>query len=461
MRKNESSYLKRQKKLRRFFWGSFLLIVFPLRLLWAQEVSYDRYAPVWPKGLTKQEPAPRSAEGFQVWGKHFLVYPFELVRWPIDGALNFIEEHHLYDKIDWIYDQMKNRGFTPRLRSLAGGDSLGGGFLIEPLKLAGLQDRLPNLQVEGSTLWTLDHITEYRAKVIQREIGLMGLRAGSSVKYENRGEEHFYGLGPDTSLGDGTSYRMERTTLEGILGYEFLDTWDLAGKLAYQNVNITNGEDGGRGIIDEIFVATGRQRIPGLGGDEILSWGLDLKHDNRDDQEWPTKGGYQRLHFSFNKGMESSSGFFKYRGEAAHFFKLFSERRILGLRGVVEHNDEVGDREVPFFAMARLGGYGTSPRYGDTHRGFRRDRFYDESLLLFNVEYRWTVWEYRDRKLDSVLFWDLGQVFGEWSNLQFKDFRSSYGFGLRAGFKGKVLLAIEVARSHEGMEFYAKTKTPF
>ena len=379
----------------------------------------------------------------------------------MDETLLFLEDHQIYKKADWIYHQMKNRGFTPRLRSFAGGDSLGVGFKIEFMKLADVQDRFPNLSAEGDALWTLDHITEYQAQVMQKEIGGLGLRAGGNFKYENRGEEHFYGLGPDTSLGDGTSYRMERTTLEAILGYEFSDTWDAAGKFAYQNVNITNGEDGGRGIIDEIFVKTGRQRIQGLGGDEILSWGLDLQHDNRDNKEWPTKGGFERFHVSFNKGIESTSGFFKYRGEASHFFKLLSDRRVLGLRGIVEHNDEVGEREVPFFASARLGGYGVSPRYGDTHRGFRRDRFYDESLLLFNLEYRWTVWEYRDRRLDSVVFWDVGQVFGEWSNLQFEDFRSSYGFGLRAGFKQKVFLTIEAGFSSEGAEVYVKTKTPF
>lgn len=461
MKKNESSWPKPQRKFVRLFLGFFLAALLPGQAsLWAQEVSYDRYAAVWPEEAPAKEKPPRSSEGFKARGSHFLVYPFELIRWPIDETLVFLEDHHVYKKVDWIYEQMKNHGFTPRIRSLSG-DSLGGGFEVESVKLAGLQDPFPNLHVDGSTLWTVSHIAEYQAKIVQEEIAGRGLRAGENFKYENRGEEHFYGLGPDTSLGDGTSYRMERTTLETILGWEFLDTWDLQGKFAYQNVNITNGEDGGRGVIDEIFVKTGRQRIPGLGGDQILSWGLDLGHDNRDDSEWPTEGGFERFHFSFNKGIESSSGFFKYRGEAAHFFKLFSDRRVVGFRGVVEHNDEAGDREVPFFAMARLGGYGVYPRYGDTHRGFRRDRFYDESLLLFNLEYRWTIWEYRDRRLDSVLFWDLGQVFGEWKDFQFKDFSSSYGFGLRAGFKGKVLLAIEMGFSHEGAEIHVKTRTPF
>jgi outer membrane protein assembly factor BamA len=356
---------------------------------------------------------------------------------------------------------MKNYGFTPPIRSLFGGDGLGGGFELELIKLLRQKERFPNFTLKGSTLWTLDSITEYKAQVLQDRIAGTGLRAGGNFKYENRGEEHFYGIGPNTSLGDGTSYRIERTTLESLLGYAFWATWDIQGKFAYQNVNITNGEDGGRGIIDKIFVESGRQAVPGLSGDELLTLGFDLNHDNRDSQDMPTTGGYERFHFSWNKGIESSSGFFKYRGEAAHFFKLLSERRVFALRGVVEHNDEFGDREVPFFSMARLGGYGAGLRYGDVHRGYKRDRFYDESLLLFNAEYRWAAWEYRDWRMDPVLFCDLGQVFGEWSDFQFEDFRVSYGLGFRVSFEKEVVFTVDIARSNEGTEFYVKTRTPF
>lgn len=428
--------------------------------VFAQEISYDRYGPVWRGGPLKESPSP-SAETLRSFGKHFLVYPFEFLRWPIDKTLVFVEDYRLYDKGEWIYEQMKNRGVTPHIRSLAGADSFGGGLNLEVIQLSGLKQSLPNLTVKGSNLWTLDHITDHHLKILQEDIGGMGFLAGGDVRYENRGEEHFYGIGPNTSRGDGTSYRMERTTLDVLGGRKFLTTWNVKGKFAFENVNITNGEDGGRGIIDEIFVRTGRQRIPALGGDEILSWGFDLEHDNRDSRDLPLEGGYQRAHFSYSKGLESSSGYFKYRLEAAHFFKLFSERRALGLRWLAEHNDEVGGRDVPFFGMARLGGYGTYPRLGDTHRGFTRDRFYDESLLLFNLEYRWTVWEYRDWKMDSVFFWDEGQVFEEWSHLQIEDFSPSYGLGFRISMEGEIVLTLEIARSSEGTQFYVKTRTPF
>lgn len=435
------------------------VFLFPSGGLGAEEISYDRYGPLGPEG--KPLGAAGGQETLKALGSHFLVYPFEVIRWPFDQGLNYVEKHHLEDKVDWIYEQMKNHGLTPKVSSLFGEGGFGGGFDIEATKLSGLKDPLPNFTVEGSSLWTMDGITVYEGRIREEKIAGTELRIEGGVEYENRSEEHFYGIGPDTSLGDGTSFRMERTTLEGSAGHAFLNTWDVKASASFQNVNITNGEDGGRGIIDSIFVATGRQAIPGLGGDELLNFDVQVEHDNRDRQELPTRGGYQRAQLGYTKGLEGSSGFLRYRVEGAHFFKIFSERQVLALRGVLEHEDEIGDREVPFFAMSRLGGYGVRPRIGDTHRGYKRDRFFDEGLLLLNLEYRWTVYNYRDWRMDAVLFWDEGQVFGEWSHLQWKDFTDSFGIGFRISLVDDILLNIEIARSSEGTEFYVKTKTPF
>ncbi len=445
-----------KKSVKKLFFFSSLFGLIAASSLHAED--YDRYAALWQGDGS----VPRSAETFQSAGKNFLVYPFELIKWPVDQSLIYVEEHHLYDKASWIYEQMKDFGVTPRLvKGASVRDRMGAGIDLELVKLLRMKERYPDLAVETSAIWTMDHIQVYNLKIRQDKLAGTGLFTGGDLKYENRGDEHFYGIGPDTSLGDGTSYRMERTHLEGIIGYEFLNTWNLKGIFGYRNVNITNGEDGGRGIIDEIFVASGRQPIPGLSGDRILSWNLELEHDTRDSKDVPTEGGYERFHFSFNKGMENDTGYFKYRGEAAHFFKLFSDRRILALRGVAEHNDEIGERKVPFFEKARLGGFGTWPRLGDVHRGYRRDRFYDDSLLLFNMEYRWAVWEYRLWTMDSVLFSDVGQVFDEWNKFQFDNFRISYGLGFRLNLEKNVMIGLEIARANEGTEVYVTTQSPF
>ncbi len=436
------------------------LAFFPSDRLLAQEDSYDRYGAVWPEGSPQR--SSKSAEGLQNFEDHFLAYPFELVRWPVNKTLIYVEETHLKDKVDWIYERMKDFGITPSVyKGSSVRDKMGANLSLEFIKLLHLKEQFPDLSVEAKGIWTMDPVSSYSLKIRQDRIFETGFFAGGNFKYENRGDEHFYGLGPDSSLGDTTSYKMERTTLEGVLGYEFLNTWNVKETFGYRNVNITNGRRGGSGVIDTIFMDTGRENIPGLAGDRVLSWDLDLEHDNRDSKDAPTVGGYERLHFGVNKGMENDTGYLKYRAEAGHFFKLFSDRRIFAIRGLAEQNSSYGERKVPFFEMARLGGYGANPRFGDVQRGYMRDRFYDSDLLLFNVEYRWAVLEYRSWTMDSVLFSDIGQVFDRWKDFSLGDMKVSYGLGFRLNFEKNQLIGFEIARANEGTELYVTSKAPF
>ena len=111
--------------------------------------------------------------------------------------------------------------------------------------------------------------------------------------------------------------------------------------------------------------------------------------------------------------------------------------------------------------MAKLGGYGVFPRLSHTLRGYDNNRFFGESAALFNAEYRYRIWEYRDWKTDAVLFWDEGQVFRDLSNFQLKDFRESYGLGFRISLLEHAVICVEVAHGSEGTNFYLKSGAPF
>lgn len=111
--------------------------------------------------------------------------------------------------------------------------------------------------------------------------------------------------------------------------------------------------------------------------------------------------------------------------------------------------------------MAKLGGTGAYPRLSEPLRSYDFNRFFDESLLLGNLEYRYTIWEYRDFKTDAVFFLDEGQVFKDIGSFQFKDFRESYGFGFRTSLANVMFFSIEMAHGDEGTRIYAQTRTPF
>ena len=64
-------------------------------------------------------------------------------------------------------------------------------------------------------------------------------------------------------------------------------------------------------------------------------------------------------------------------------------------------------------------------------------------------------------QLDTIFSWDEGQVFGEFSEMQMKDFRYSFGGGFRLSLANHVIFALEIAHADEGTNFYARTHAPF
>lgn len=442
--------------MRLFRKGSSATLLFALlflegtTVLSAADLSYDRYAPVG------DYPALPSAK--KNIASHFLVYPFEILRWPVDQGLVYIEKHHIDKKVKWVYDFIEDQGITPRANVVSVG-SFGAGMDVDFIRVLRQKERLPDGMFKSWIQWTKDVHFEVGTEVGIERIGNTGFLASTFFQYEDRPEEHFYGIGPDTSAGDGTAYQMEMTTIEPKIGYRFNPTHNTELKLGYRNINITEGEHEGRGIPDKIFFP---QTIPGIEGDDILTAGWEYSRDSRNRQEDSTTGGHQRLGVSFNEGVNGSEArYFKYQAEASQFFRLGSDRRVLALHFYGEHNDEMNRHHVPFHQMAKLGGFGSYPRLSHTLRGFDFNRFFDESAALFNLEYRYTIWEYRDFKLDTILFWDEGQVFGEFSEFQLKDFRESYGGGFRLGVAHHIIFAVEIAHGDEGTHFYVKSSAPF
>jgi outer membrane protein assembly factor BamA len=288
-----------------------------------------------------------------------------------------------------------------------------------------------------------------------------GLHAYEVFKYENRPEEHFYGLGPHSSKGDGSVYEMEATTLESIAGYTINPTLTFDGKFAFSNINISGGHDGGRGQIRE-HPSFSDERVPGIAGERIITVGAEIHRDTRNHKVDSTKGGDQRLAVSFNEGLGASGArYLKWVAEASQYLSLKSERRVLVFHFYGEHNNELGHKYVPFHQMAKLGDYGTAPYLSHTLRAYNFNRFFGESAMLFNVEYRYTIWEYKDMKVNSVIFWDEGQVFNDFGDFKASDFRESYGLGFRFSIANNVLLSFEAAHGDEGTRYYVKSTAPF
>ena len=224
-------------------------------------------------------------------------------------------------------------------------------------------------------------------------------------------------------------------------------------------MNIFNRAHDGKGDIRTIFSG---QNIPGIGGEDLLNYSLTLGRDTRDSKDDATCGSYQKFLFQFTDGVNGSPArFFKYQIDMAKYFRLASPRRVLVARLFAEHNEKIDHGNIPFYEMAKLGGAGTNVRDSEALRSFVYNRFYGESALLLNLEYRYTVMEYKEFKVKTAIFSDTGEVFGKIHQFRLKDLRESYGIGLYISYARNTLLNFSVAHGNEGTYFYIKNKLAF
>lgn len=417
----------------------------------ARELSYDRYAPVYAKPLSAP---PR----FRHIAANLLTYPLEPVRILTSATLSGIEKYHLDDKVIWGYDTLQGRGITPKIGFLSL-NSRRFGADVDFVKLAGLKSQLPDLTVQGNIQYASDLYFETGAQIGLERIADTSFYAKMDLQYLYRPREHFYGIGPTTSAGDGAVYGYEETSVGPIAGYQLEDDLSLDYKFQYRNINISEGREAGR-LQARDLVNPGT--LSGSYGDRLLTQEWSITHDTRNHKGNSDRGGLQNFSLSYNEGLGgSNASYLKYQSEISQYFKLKSERRVLAVRFFGEHNSELGGGEVPYYQLAKLGGYGRQNFFSNTLRGYDDNRFTDASAALLNVEYRYNIWHYRDFKLDTVAFWDEGQVFDRLGSFKLDNFHYSLGGGFRVSIAELTVLTLEAARAGEGTNVYIRTETPF
>jgi len=417
----------------------------------AGEKSYDRYAPVYKKPLSSPPTVRHIAA-------NLLTYPLEPLRLLTTATLSSIEKYHLDDKFMWGYDTLQGHGITPKIGFLSLGSRRFGAD-VDFVKLAGMKSELPDLTVQGNIQYASDLYFETGGQIGLERIADTGLYAKIDLQYLYRPREHFYGIGPTTSAGDGAVYGYEETSAGPMVGYQVGDDLSLDFKSQYRNINISEGREAGRLQARDLVNPA---QLSGSYGDRLLTQEWAVTHDTRNHKGNSDRGGLRNFALSYNEGVgQSNARYLKYQTELSQYFKLYSERRVLAIRFFGEHNSELGSGEVPFHQLAKLGGYGRQNFFSNTLRGYDDNRFTDASAALLNMEYRYNIWHYRDFKLDTVAFWDEGQVFDRLGSLKFDNFRYSIGGGFRVSIAELTVLTLEAARAGEGTNVYIRTETPF
>lgn len=150
---------------------------------------------------------------------------------------------------------------------------------------------------------------------------------------------------------------------------------------------------------------------------------------------YPESGGLAAVSFDLARGADDVS-FGRLGAELSRYRTLFWKERVLAARVRLDKIFPMDDGFAPYNDLPTLGG-------GNRLRGYKRGTYRGEGALLLAVEYRWPVWD----TWNASLFWEEGQVFDDFDEIESDGFGSSVGAGLTMRTETAFLLGLRLAHS--------------
>ncbi|MBA2612466.1 MAG: BamA/TamA family outer membrane protein [Bacteroidetes bacterium] len=222
----------------------------------------------------------------------------------------------------------------------------------------------------------------------------------------NKYTYNFYGVGNDQPKDYVEKYGVEFPRLR-ITALKKLSKHFYAGpRYAFDNFSLFKLDTAGQLI---------KREISGSKGGYVSGVGIVNVYDSRDNIFYPSRGFYGELVVYRDDKLTGSS--FNYTRIALDVTKYFSyKENILALNLYTIYSDS----DLPFFQMGNLGGM-------KKMRGFYEGRYRDNNLLVFQAEYRRHLFWL----LGFTVFADAGQVAKRYDAFNDKNWRYTYGGGLR------------------------------
>jgi hypothetical protein len=371
---------------------------------------------------------------------------------PLRGTLFVIDRYHVIEHVKaFFYNDEETAAVLPVFTF--GGDQ---GFTL------GLDAFHSGFGRHGETIsvsgrWGGQYTQAYDAAFVADRAAGTRLWIESLARYETQPNRWFYGYGPgeetEEPLGSGygprdihaeTRFRQERMLGLLRLGYTFGEPGGLVqvGATGIYNNQEFGGNPGGTRSIEEVYDTS---QIAGYDrGVNHLEVTADLVIDTRDRQGATSHGFY--LH-AFGGGVPPQGPwrFGHYGAEATGYIDLYHGDRVLVLRAV--HEAVIAEEgEVPFSDLPRLGG---TRRL----RGYRLDRFRDETSAVATVEYHYPIHEI----LAGTLFIDAGQVAPDYESIvDVRRWRLGGGGGFIIRSEDSMILSVEAAYG-EGFQLLVTT----
>lgn len=287
--------------------------------------------------------------------------------------------------------------------------------------------------------------------------------------YLRRTKDNFFGIGPRTTDAFETNFDLEQRSVTGAFNFDLTKRLQAGIYARHANTATYRGTDDKDQPVDLLF--TGNRNTnqplrfaPGLKTNtDIFSFGAYTEFSGRNDEHGLTRGGYFYGRLAGNTGTGSRSagyGWTDVELDGRAYIPLGSDKTSFAVRAYADLKKPYGDNDlIPFYDLAVLGGRSYV-------RGFDNFRFRANSLLLFSVELRQTVWKQKEtRGVDIVGFGDGGQVWGDQrpnlpagfrGNDEFKssNWRFSTGFGLQYRYNKDFAVRLDYAHTNEKNKIY-------
>jgi len=243
----------------------------------------------------------------------------------------------------------------------------------------------------------------------------------------------FYGIGPKSSKSNLVDF-SQRDTAVGANAVNPLASWfGIGGTVEGVFPDVSRISDPKIRSIEKVFP---EDAAPGLVNEpSYLHTEAFIRLHHADPFEFDSHVGYNFYH-------DTKSGLYAFRRFRADLRQnIYPERSggipkrdsFLSIHALLSMSDSSAANRTPFYMQETLGGSDINGQ--PTLRGFSDYRFRGPNLILFQVQYDKRLW----RELGGMAFYDTGKVTVTKSDLDFSNFRHSFGFGGNIWVGGKVV----------------------
>jgi outer membrane protein assembly factor BamA len=262
----------------------------------------------------------------------------------------------------------------------------------------------------------------------------------------------FFGIGQETLEAGETNYTAREIRANWRFGIYANEVTQIAVSQRFRDVQLQ------RGATDLPFTGDIYPSVDGVNGTtSILGNRASFHYDTRNNLITPTDGtainAYAEL--NLNASNKDHPVYSRYEIEIKKLIPSESKRAILVLRADLQAT--IGS-QVPFFEQSSLGGQ-------NNLRGFGVDRYIDKHLIAVSIEERIHVLRTKiagvTADFEVAPFLDTGQVFSNYKDVSFKDYRMTPGIGFRGIVRPNVVGRIDYGYSREGGAIFAGLDFPY